>query len=470
MLHRMDAVLGSLVSWGVGAAVVAAVARPYLFPRPSIHHPSSTCGWPLDTRDGDGDHGTDEVLRCCQINVWSGSTYELEPKGKSTAYQLLYGRFGAFEQPSQREARHAALVSELRSLRPALVTINEAASRNWVWALADELGMCAIWHSGVAVVRLGPLALPPAIQEGDAILFHPDLHCEHVARQRLSGCVWGERAAFNFGDATQAIAALLRTPAGRRLYVVGTHWQASLIEDDASRSELSQLAGRMAAPVRGQSTCTPADRQAQQERVLREGRRLMKEGTAMRLREAEGVLRLLASDAAQRADGRLVMGDLNTTPDTPEMMLLLERGGLVDAWSVSGSGVGGETWVPDNPNVAMQIAAATRLEPGVVYSGGPVLPWHAAAEAGTPEALAAEVKSLSTQAMEARAKRLDYILFTAGEGERWVVDTCSIVMTGENPAVPQQDEHGAFGRQPKLARVASDHHGVLADIRLRSRI
>ena len=340
-----------------------------------------------------------------------------------------------------------------------------------MWALADELGMCAIWHSGVAVVRFGPLALPPAIQEGDAILFHPDLQCEHVARQRLSGSVWGERAAFNFGDATQAIAALLRTPAGRRLYVVGTHWQASLIEDEACRSELSQLAARVAAPVRGQSTSTPADTQAQQERVLREGRRLMKEGTAMRLREAEGVLRLLASDAAQRADCRLVMGDLNTTPGTPEMSMLLERGGLVDAWSVGGSGAGGETWVPDNPNVAMQIAAASRLEPGVVHSGGPVLPWQAAAEAGTPEAVAAEVKSLSMQAMEARAKRLDYILFADAEGERWAVERCSVVMTGDSPAgPPQQDEHGAVRRRLELSRVASDHYGVLADIRLRSRI
>ncbi len=466
----MDGVLGPLVSWGMGAAVVAAVARPYLFPKPSIHHPSTLPGWSLFPRDGgDGDNSGDEVLRCCQINIWSGSTYELEPEGASTAYQLFYGRFGAFEQPGQRKARRDALVSELRRMRPALVTINEAASKGWVCTLADELGLCAIWHSGVAVVRLGPLALPPAIQEGDAILFHPDLKCEHVARQRLSGSVWGERVAFNFGDATQAVAALLRTPAGKRLYVVGTHWQASLIEDDACKSELSQLAARAAAPVHAQSTSTE-DSELQQDRVLREGHRLMKEGTAMRLQEAEGVLRLLSSDAAQRADGRLVMGDLNTTPATPEMAMLLERGRLVDAWSEGGSGAGGETWVPENPNVAMQIAEARRLEPGVVHSGGPVLPWEAATEAGTLEAVAAEVKSLSMQAMEARAQRLDYILFSCGEEEtnRWNVERCSLVMTGDDTV--ETDEPAEAHNRSKLARALSDHYGVVADIRLHSRM
>ena len=466
----MDGVLGPLVSWGGGAAVVAAVARPYLFPKPSIHHPSTSPGWSPFSRDGgDGNDTGDEVLRCCQINVWSGSTYELEPEGSSTAYQLFFGRFGAFEQPGQREARRDALISELRRLQPAIVTINEAASKSWVCTLADELGMCAIWHSGVAVVRLGPVSLPPAIQEGDAILFHPDLSCEHVARQRLSGSVWGERAAFNFGDATQAIAALLRTPAGKRLYVVGTHWQASLIEDAECKRELSKLADRMGAPGGSVST---EDSQAHQERVLREGRKLMREGTAMRLQEAEGVLRLLTSDAALRADGRLVMGDLNTTPATPEMLMLLERGRLVDAWTKSCSGTGGETWAPENPNVAMQIAAAKRLNPGVIHSGRPVLPWEADTVAGTPEAVAAEVKSLSMRAMEARAQRLDYILFSCGEADtnRWIVEKCSLVMTGDDTAEIRQEKHAAALPRSKQARVSSDHYGVMADMRLRSRI
>lgn len=452
-------VLGSLASWGVGAAIVAAMARPYLLPKPKVYRPSTMPSWSSMVSHDDDDDDDDEVLRCCQINVWSGSTYELEPEGASTAHQLLYGRFGSFEQSKQREVRHDTLLRELRSIRPALVTINEAASETWVRSLADALGMCAIWHVGVAVVRVGPLSLPPTIQEGDAILFHPDLQCEHVARQRLSGCVWGERAAFNFGDATQAIAALLRTPAGKRLYVVGTHWQASLIENEECKHELSQVAARMAASGSDKSVST-ADGQAQQQLVLQKGRQLMKEGTAMRVQEAEGVLQLLGSDEARRADGRVVMGDLNSTPGTPELSMLLERGGLTDAWIESGSGDGGDTWVPDNPNVALQIVAAQGLEAGVVHSGGPVLPWEADAEAGTSEAVAAEVKSLSMRAMEARAQRLDYILFAGGvdkgAASQCVVDRCSVVMSGNN--------------KDKGHQTVSDHYGVVADIRLRSRI
>lgn len=480
----MDGALGTLVSWGVGAAVVAAAARPYLLPKPSVHRPTSPPAWPLfpssrGAADSDGSSAADgsELLRCCQINVWSGSTYELEPEGANTAYQLFFGRFGSFEPPGQREARRSALLSELRRLQPALVTINEAASEDWVRQLADELGLCAIWHSGVAVVRMGPLSLPPAIEEGDAILFHPALECEHVARQRLSGSVWGERAAFNFGDATQALGALLRTPAGRRLYVVGTHWQASLIEDAGCERAVADLAAAAAAAATEGEGGEPAARiLSRQEQVLQEGRRLMKEGTAMRVQESEGVLRLLASDAAQGADGRLVMGDLNTTPGTPEVSMLLERGGLVDAWAEAGGSAGGETWVPANPHVAVQVAAAENLEPGVVHTGGPVLPWETAAEDGSAEAVAAEVKTRTMHEMEGRALRLDYILLaSAGGGDQReesassegglaiAVESCRVVMDGGTKE-PQGSEGGGDGVVP------SDHYGVVADIRLRSRM
>ena len=348
--------LGSLLPWAAGAAVAAAAAPRYLVPRPGVYRPdaekSPPC-WNLGNhRDGGDSADGSEVLRVCQINVWSGSTYELEPEGASTAYQLFFGSFGSFEKDGQREARRAALVKELKALRPAVVTLNEAASSAWVRELADELGMCAVWHSGVAVVRLGPLALPPSIDEGDAILFHSDLECEHVARQRLSGLVWGERLAFNFGDATQALGVLLKTPVGRRLYVIGTHWQASLIEDEGCRQAVAALAQ---AQVQDAGT-EAAQRWRRRDLVLAEGNRLIKEGTAMRVEESEGVLALLKSAAAQRADAAVVMGDLNTTPATPEILMLIERGGLVDGWTKVGEG--GETWVrtqaPPPPRLGVQ--------------------------------------------------------------------------------------------------------------------
>ena len=135
----------------------------------------------------------------------------------------------------------------------------------------------------------------------------------------------------------------------------------------------------------------------------------MKEGTGMRVEESEGVLALLRSPAARRADATVVMGDLNTTPGTPEIQMLIERAGLVDAWATPGEG-GGETWAPTNPHVALQIAAASGLEAGVLHTGAPVLPWEAAgvAEGGDT----AEIKSQLMHEMEARAQRLDYILPT----------------------------------------------------------
>ena len=145
------------------------------------------------------------------------------------------------------------------ALRPAILSVNEAASESWVRRLADALGLCAVWHRGIALACCGPLELPlrrdrpPAaaaenggaiagivsgdsggsiggggggggggiggggggssasvggpIEEGDALLFHPGLVCEATARRRLTGAVLGRRLAFNLSDATQAVGA-----------------------------------------------------------------------------------------------------------------------------------------------------------------------------------------------------------------------------------------------------------------------
>ena len=139
----MDAALASLLPWAAGAAVAAAAAPRYLAPRPAVHRPDpeqSPPRWPLGNhRDGGDSADGSEVLRVCQINVWSGSTYELEPEGASTAYQLFFGSFGSFDKDGQREARRAALVAELTALRPAVVTVNEAASRTFASNLASLL-------------------------------------------------------------------------------------------------------------------------------------------------------------------------------------------------------------------------------------------------------------------------------------------------------------------------------------------
>jgi hypothetical protein len=89
----------------------------YLCPEPDVYRPTSSATWPLFAassrssksssssrrrrKDASpahaGDLATRGVLRCVQINVWTGSTYELVPEGGSTLTHLLRGRFGSFE-------------------------------------------------------------------------------------------------------------------------------------------------------------------------------------------------------------------------------------------------------------------------------------------------------------------------------------------------------------------------------------
>jgi hypothetical protein len=209
MLARLQQLLHHLVAPGLlGAGSAWLAARFYLCPPPPVHRPRHAAEWPLELPPpAGGGTGGGEELRCVQMNCWTGSTYELEPAGGSTLHHLFAGCFSSYETPAAAEVRAERLAAGLVALRPAVVCLNEAPSQAWVRRLADRLGYACVWHPGIAVVRLGPLALPltaPGIEEGDAILWHPGLACEHTARRRLSGRVYGFRLALNLGDATQA--------------------------------------------------------------------------------------------------------------------------------------------------------------------------------------------------------------------------------------------------------------------------
>ena len=57
--------------------------------------------------------------------------------------------------------------------------------------------MAGVWFAGLRV--------PPGVEEGDALLWHPALTVEGCHRRRLSGTVYGSRLACNWAgdDGTQ---------------------------------------------------------------------------------------------------------------------------------------------------------------------------------------------------------------------------------------------------------------------------
>ncbi len=207
------------------------------------------------------------------LNVWSGSTYELD---------YLKGSFRYYESPERREQRYRNLVREIRRLQPDVITLNEVMPcRVFLDRLLRDLspnydGFC---HVGVAGVNLCGVIRYPCVDEGDAILAKRGLNLRWVGRERLTGQVYADNCAFNFDDATQVIGATIEFNKSTKVVILCTHWQASVIDDAETHEDLERLrvSGRFSSEE------------------IAKGRTAIERGSAVRKSEARGVVRFLNS-------------------------------------------------------------------------------------------------------------------------------------------------------------------------------
>lgn len=230
-------------------------------------------------------------LRLVCLNVWSGLNYR----------GLL--RVGELDSPGHRESRYQALVAQLRQLEPDVVGLNEANPvEAYTSRLARDLGMTGVCYPGLRGLALGRWQLPVNLCEGDALLARPELKLSFQGRKRLTGGLVGRTFSLNFTNATQVLAARI-WPEGRPLELFCTHWSVATGASDYQR-------------------------------VLERH----ESGTAqrVRLKEARGTAAWIASRLTS-GQPAVLLGDLNCTPDSPELALL-ESSGWVDA------GCEGFTW------------------------------------------------------------------------------------------------------------------------------
>ena len=262
-----------------------------------------------------------DALRIVQINVWSGSTYELKWSSLD---------FASFETPAHRSLRFESLVTQLKILKPDVITLNECMPCNkYVSKLSARLGYKSFRHIGVAGIVLGPLHVPSSkITEGDAILVAPHLEATFLGRCRLTGRVYSPYFSLNVDDATQALACRV-VKGGRSFCVISTHWHASLISDAETLAMIDASTDPSA----------PACRTA------------LLAGTRIRSGEALATA-AFANKVANEGDVVVISGDLNTTHGTPEADIIVQQG-FEKATSLSG-GEERPTWDPSNPNVKMQ--------------------------------------------------------------------------------------------------------------------
>lgn len=228
------------------------------------------------------------ILRVLALNVWSGLDYQ----------GLL--RVNAY--PGSHRRRYERLVQQLRELQPDVIGLNEANPLpSFARRIARDLGYDQVHHPGLSGVRLGPLRLPTNLCEGEAILARRHLRLRDAGRLQLTGGPVHRHWSFNFGNATQVIRA--RTEG---LDVYCTHWSVAVSAQDYARQEASRGLG------------TREHRRAQQRRW----------------QEAERTVAFLTG----RDRPGVLLGDLNASPDSPEVQLLREAG-----WT---DAVTGPTWDP----------------------------------------------------------------------------------------------------------------------------
>ncbi len=275
-------------------------------------------------RVGNGDENEEQAndspqakLRLLHVNVWSGSTYEID-WGTLT--------FISYESRRETEKRYQTLLKRCKKLDPDVITVNEAMPcQPYVRRLANDLGMDAVYHLGVAGIVLGRFLRFPDISEGDAILAKPRLKLHPAGRARLTGSVFSDLFSLNLDDATQAVAASVALGSVGRLGLIAAHWHASLLDTEETTRDIEEHQATMAAEA---ATI----------------RRSIEDHTKLRIQEAKGTLQLANSLGVSAS---IIAGDLNTVPGSRSIEVLRAAG-----YESAG---GAFTWDPSrNENVDMQ--------------------------------------------------------------------------------------------------------------------
>jgi endonuclease/exonuclease/phosphatase family metal-dependent hydrolase len=244
--------------------------------------------------------GSAQMLRVVTLNVWSGLDY----KG--------FIAFGEHESDDQRDRRFRILVDHLKELNPDVVALQEV---NPVYdkaeILAGELGYNALYLRGNAGIKFGGMGLPVNLNEGVILLARRDIELQLLDGVDLSpgfGAT-GNTFAFHFKDRDIGLAVRIRKE-GAEVIVVNVHLSSALPDNEELQAMLRTFSGKKD--------------QAQ----LEEDSRRLSEGQEGRMQEVEELLAFLSETAGDAPT--IIMGDLNATPNSPELKTLAGDGGFQD--------------------------------------------------------------------------------------------------------------------------------------------
>lgn len=269
---------------------------------------------------------TTEGIRLVDMNVWFG----LDGRG------II--KIGAYETRRQRAARFATLAAGLRNLDPDVIAVQEANPLpGYIHRLAAALGYDAVWKVANSGIKIFGCGLPLNFTAGNAVLAKKGCGLTLLATRRLSGRgIQYNYFSFHFRELRNAMA--VRVVIDRRpliIFNLQTHY--SLPWNQKWKKTVDKL------------VCDG-------EISSREAAGISKQIRAGHERTEKDITRLQAFIKAviKKYDSPyVVMGDFNTTTESPALQELVNGLGLMDAYRIKNPGRRGFTWDPHkNPNTA----------------------------------------------------------------------------------------------------------------------
>ena len=266
----------------------------------------------------------DKVIRkqpvtLVDMNVWFG----MDARG--------YLKFGDYESSARRLSRFAILAAGLKKLQPDAIAIQEANMLpGYARKLADELGYEAVWRTTNSGIKLLGRGIPTNFTAGNVILAPKGNAIKFLGVERLSGRgLQFKYFSFHFTELRDVIAAMI-TIGDQPIIIFNTQAHFSIVWHPQWKKQLDQLVeSYRLAP--GQQ------------------RKLLKNIQKSRDRRRNEISRLIAFVKKITKLNKypyVIMGDFNTTADSPAMIQLVEELRLCDAYKIKHPLENGYTWDP----------------------------------------------------------------------------------------------------------------------------
>jgi endonuclease/exonuclease/phosphatase family metal-dependent hydrolase len=334
-----------------------------------------------------------DSIRIVNLNVWFG----LEPRG--------IFKFTEYEKPARRRLRFLHLATGLKELGPDIIAIQEANKLpGYANRLAAALDYDAVWKAANVGIKLFGLGIPYNFTAGNAVLAPRAYNLRYLGARHLSG--WGlqhKYVSLHCTERRDAVAALL-TIRGRRLIVFNTHTHYSLISNPKWLDVLDDMA-RQGEISANQKTDILNQIEDAQER---------------REQEITRLLGFVQDSVKVHNYPYLIMGDLNTTMDSPALKNLVRELGLQDAYRIKNPTADGYTWDPSkNANTA--------------YDGSPFRP-----DGVTPKE---PLKKLAALFDRNEARRIDFI-FLSYQFKPDMIQKAELVFTEPRDGIFVSDHFG----------------------------